>query len=262
MPSPPELPELQHRFIEAIFGAGEDRIAQWIVPGGLPVSARFAVYRNNVFHNLREALREVYPVVERLVGRAFFDHASDRFIGDFGSGSGDLHRFGGDFASFLASYPAAGGLPYLADTARLEWLIHQAFHAADHAALPIERLRSLAADDYERLQFRMHPACRLLASDYPLLRIWEVNQPSYRGQDTVDLALGRTMLLVRRPGHAISVDPLWPGEFALLSRLAAGDTLGEAVESACAAEPGFDLGEALHRNVRSAILVDVGVGRP
>lgn len=250
------LRELQHAFVEGVFTRGEDSILPWIVPDGRSASSRFAVYRNNVFHNFREALRDVYPVIERLVGSDFFDCAADRYTGAFPSESGDLHRFGGAFAQFLASYPPAAALPYLPDTARLEWFAHLAFHAADHPPLSVERLRLLAADDYDRLQFRLHPACHLLASDYPVHRIWEVNQPGYQGEGTVNLALGAARLLVRRPHYAIEVEALTPGEFTLLAQLADGAALGEATARACAIDSGFDLGEALHKHVRTATLVD------
>lgn len=250
------LRELQHAFVEGVFTPDEGSVLQWIAPAGRPASARLAVYRNNVFHNFREALRDVYPVIERLVGSEFFNCAADRYIGAFPSHSGDLHRFGGAFAQFLASYLPAAGLPYLPDTARLEWFAHLAFHAADHPPLSIERLGVLAADDYERLQFRLHPACHLLTSDFPVHRIWEVNQPGYQGEGTVDLALGSARLLVRRSHYAIEVEALTPGEFTLLAQVADGALLGEATARACASESGFDLGEALQKHVRTATLVD------
>jgi hypothetical protein len=255
----PSLLELQQAFVRGMFGASDDAVAQWVVPAGRSPHARLAVYRNNVFHNLREALRDVYPVIERLVGGDFFAQAANRYIRDHDSESGDLHRFGAEFPRFLASYPPARELPYLADTARLEWLVHLAFHAADRPALPLARLAVLDADDYERLRFRLHPACRLLASAYPVQRIWAVNQPGYAGDDTVDLALGPARLLVRRPQFAIEVDAIGAGEFALLEQFACGGTLAQACLQAVAAEPGFDLGGILRKHVEMATLVEFDV---
>ena len=43
-----------------------------IRPDGTPADRRFAIYRNNVAVGLTEALRAGFPVVEKLVGAAFF----------------------------------------------------------------------------------------------------------------------------------------------------------------------------------------------
>src|SRR5512134_2655165 len=137
-----------------------------MVPG-----ARLAIYRNNVVHNYCEALRAVFPVVERLVGEEFFGHAARRYALACPSRSGDIQAFGESFPEFLAALPGAAGLPYLRDTARLEWLVHEAFHAAEHPGVDLELLAGVPAERYPELRFALHPSCRLLASPYPVHRI-------------------------------------------------------------------------------------------
>ena len=73
-------------------------------------------------------------------------------------------------------------LAYLPDVARLEWAWHRAFHAADRAPLALERLAAVPPERYGQVRFRLHPSAQFIASDYPLLRIWEVNQPAYAGE--------------------------------------------------------------------------------
>src|SRR5687768_16032631 len=92
---------------------------------------RLQVYRNNVFISLRQALADVYPVVQRLVGEEFFNQLARRFVREHPSRSGNLHDFGREFAGFLATLPDLTELPYLPDVAALEWALHEVFHEAE-----------------------------------------------------------------------------------------------------------------------------------
>lgn len=251
----PSLRELQAAFVDAVFADGE-AVRHALTPDCEP---RFEVYRNNTFANYTAALRAVYPVIERLVGAEFFAHAARRYVRNTPSTSGDLHRFGADFSEFLAALPACGELVYLPDTARLEWLMHEAFHAADHAPLDLGRLAAVAPDRYDALTFCLHPACRLLTSPYPVHRIWQVNQADVADTATVDLAQGGVHLLVARPVAGVELDLLAAAEFAALATLARGETLGVALEQAARVDAGFDAARFLRRRVAARTLVDFRV---
>jgi hypothetical protein len=251
----PSLRELQSAFVDAVFAGGED-VRHALTPNCEP---RFEVYRDNTFANFTAALRAVYPVIERLVGTEFFTHAARRYVRNTPSTTGDLHHFGACFPEFLAALPACGELVYLPDTARLEWLMHEAFHAADHAPLDLGRLAAVAPDRYDALTFCLHPACRLLASPYPVHRIWQVNQAEVADTATVDLAEGGVHLLVARPVAGVELDLLAAAEFAALATLARGETLGVALEHAEQADAAFDAGRFLRRRVAARTLVDFRV---
>jgi hypothetical protein len=255
----PSLRELQLAFAAGVFGSGDPPAARWVVDGGYGAARRLAIHRNNTLHNLLQALRDVFPVVEQLVGEDFFAAAARRFVLGQPSTSGDVQRFGAEFGDFLAGFAPAAGLPYLGDTARLEWLVHRAFHAADHGPLSLACLAGFAPEDYGRLGFRLHPACGLIASAYPIDRIWAAHQGGPVDGAVIDLSQGPVRLLVRRLQFEVGVLALSSGEFAWLSRLAAGQTLDAATLAAGDADPGFDLGAMLARHVAGATLVEVGL---
>ncbi len=255
------LRDLQAAVAAALLGepaAAADRV----VGGALTPTRRLEIYRHNVISNLRGALRNIYPVVERIVGEAFFLHAADQFIRDTPSRSGDLNCFGAEWPDFLDAYPHAAELPYLADVARLEWAWHQCFHAADGGPLDLRRLAGVPADEHATLRFRLHPAVRLLASPHPLLRIWQVNQPGYGGELAVDWDAGGDALLVRRDGDAVMIEALPPGAFRFLSALSCGGTMEAAAAAAMAADVAFDLQGFLLDSVQSAVIVDFERGTP
>lgn len=251
----PSLREIQTRFAEAVFNPKNVMSGVPIRAKGLSSERRLRIYRNNVFTNLTEALRASYPIIDRLVGEQFFDHAAARYIRHCPSGSGNLHDFGGRFAELLAAYPGASRLVYLPDVARLEWACQEVYHAAEPAQLKLAALAEIPQDRYEELRFQPHPASRLLASDYPILRIWQVHQPEWQGETTVDLSLGGIRLLVIRRALRIEFEPLSQGEYALLKALWEGRSLGDACGLALEAEPHLNVAALLESHVARHTLV-------
>ncbi len=215
------------------------------------------VYRNNTFANLTDAMRAVYPVVERLVGTGFFDYLADQFIRSHPPRSGNLHDFGAELAGFVAEFEPARALVYLPDVAQLEWSWHTAFHAADAEPLDPARLATLAPDRYGRVHFRLHPSARLLASDYPILRVWEANQDGQDSNATIDLDGGGERLLVIRRRLDVLIERLGPGDYQLLDGCRHGAPFETACGQALAAEPGFDLAAALRWHITRGTFTDL-----
>lgn len=242
----PALRELQIGFAAALTNReAAARFAPGVRARGIAAERRLQVYRNNLFASLAEVLAAVYPVIRRLVGEAFFNQAARAYIVTHPSPSGDVHRYGGHFATHLGRCPGVETLGYLPDVARLEWSYHRAFHAEQQLALGAEGLRAVQPEDYPRLRLMLQPSARLLESGYPVLRIWQVNQPEWTGDATVELAEGRTRLLILRQGLEVAFIPLGAGEHLWLQGLVHGLTLIEAQQRAAARDPRFDLGAAL-----------------
>lgn len=251
----PSLHELQAALVADMFDPDHSGAQAWVRAGAMTPRERLAIYRNNIFHNYHQALRDVYPVVERLVGEDFFDFAARRYIPLHPSHDGNLHRFGAAFGSFLDGFAPAAQLPYLGDVARLEWHVHEAFHAADHAALALDCLASVPAQRLPSLTFTLHPSCRLLESRFPVNLIWQANQPEAASDETVDLDLGSVCLLLRRPGHAVEVEAVTGAEFVLLRALSQGLPLHPALERAFAVSADFDLTAFLRQRIGDATVV-------
>ena len=248
----PSLSDCQDAFASGIF-AGEDKVLDWIAAP----ATRFDIYRASVVANLRNALRAVYPVVLRLTGEQFFDQKASRYVREHPSHSGDLHRYGASFADFLAHIPEAQALAYLPDVARLEWLWHEAFHAADATNLDLAALARVEPTDYERLRFQLQPACRLLNSPYPVFRIWEANQVPHEVVEEVNLQAGPESLIVHRSGYEVLIARLSAGEYALALGLQQGMALGAAMAHAVAVDPQADAAAALRSLATSGVLAGV-----
>lgn len=253
----PSLRELQLGFSRAVFG-GEAGFGQGCIEtDALSGERRLQIYRNNTYASLSDALRSTYPVVHRLVGDGFFRYAAHRYITRYPSTSGNLHDFGAQFPEFLAGFEPAAALTYLPDVARLEWACEQVSHAAEAPLLDPLALAGVSEEHYGELRFTLNPAGRLLASGYPVLRIWQVNQEDYAGDQTVDLEEGGVRLLILRNAELeVEIQALQGGEFAFLQTLAEGRPFAEACECALETQPDFDLPAGFRRHIVQGTLVD------
>ena len=255
------LHSFQQAFGAAIFKRDEAPLTAQIAPHALPAHELAAIYRNNTFSNLTCALADVYPVVQRIVGEEFFGQMARAYIARYPSANGNIQQYGVFFGRFIFSYDPAIQLPYLPDVALLEWAYHEAFHAAVPPPSVMHlKLAEIPMNKAGQVRFRLHPACRLVRSDYPIGHIWRANQPEcFDNNDLIDLNEGDAYLLVRRPAWDVEIVEISAAEFACLSALHNGEMLEAAVESASAIEPQFDLTTLLRGALAHASIVDCWV---
>lgn len=223
------LAELQHLFRDAMFG-DQDAMAtagKLVKPSDhLTGAEHVRIYRQTVLGTLTSTLANVFPVTRRLVGEPFFDAMAGRYIPSAPSRSPDLADYGESFPLFIKEFAPAAELPYLADVALLEWHWHRAFHAADAPLLDGDALRAAAGHAAEQIVFRLPVSASLLASEFPIRRIWLVNQPDYEGDDHVHLDAGGDRLIVWRPSTSeLRIDELDEDVWRLLNRVCEGQTL-------------------------------------
>ena len=255
----PSLRDLQRDFAATLF-AGDGAAPPFATISEDRGAERIAVYRRALFANYRNALAATYPVVKRLVGAPFFNAAVDKFVRAHPATSGDLNIYGDVFGAFLAAYPPAVDLPYLADVAKFEWAQDEANRAADNELPPEAVLAALATVAPARLPalvLALAPSCRLVTSRYPVLRIWQVNQDGYAGDQHVSLDAGPDRLLIRREAAGVTIERIAAGLHAWLAALAAGSSLGEAIDAAQVADASFDLGTELSARIAEGTIAGV-----
>ena len=200
--------------------------ARAVLDGEAGRDAGVAIYSASIAANFAAALGATYPVVARLVGEAFFAEVVRRYVSQSPSRSGDLADLGGDFAQFLAGYPHARSLPYLAEVARLEWACHECERAPEPAPFDFTRLANVAPDAYGELRFVLHPAVRLLHSPMPIAAIHAANASDRDG--TPDRSEGADFVLVRRADARAVVESLPESEWRFLEVLGRGAPLRAA----------------------------------
>jgi hypothetical protein len=228
----PSLHEVQRRFYAAVMApeASGDAFRATLAPG-------IEVYRNNAREGFRKALAADYPVIEQLVGDAYFAYLSWTYARQCPSRSGDLQVFCTGFPPFLTRHFRGTGFEYMADVAAIEQAQMAVLIAQE--ATPVEAA-SLASDagDVTQLTFNAHPAVRLLGSPYPALRIWQAHQA---GSDPapIDLRGGPQFVVIRRRQGQVLLHEIADSTYRFLREIFAGTTLGAAAGVAIESDPEF-----------------------
>jgi len=257
------LRDLQADFIDTVFDGNNNGLSQSILSDSINGARRLQIYHNNIYISLTNALSEVYPVVDRLVGDDFFKFMATEYTKKHPSQSGNLHEFGNQFPFFIESFEPAGELVYLSDVARLEWAYHSVFHAANSPNFDIPKLEQITEEDYHKLIFKPNPASQLVKSPYPILQIWKANQDdqAHDGDnntiaETINLDDGETSLLVIRRNLDVEFQILDNAEHAFLDACYKQSNFFTACDAATQAEPECNVGQLLLKHIQTHTLVN------
>jgi hypothetical protein len=240
----PALLEVQRSIAAQLLGAVE------------PESELLAIYRNTALSTLVNALRLSYPAVQCLVGAEFFEGAAHEFIPQHAPDSAYLNDYGARFAQFLAQFPHAATLPYLADVARLEWAVNRALHAPDVPALDVSRFSGLNESALATVSFTTHPSLSVLKLQFPADAIWRaVLDQDSEAMASVDLSSGPIHLLVERDRHGVQVRRMSAPAWQFTASLSSGNPLFEAIAGSTQ-QPGDEINALLADHLASGRFVD------
>lgn len=230
----------------ALAEAGDARGASlepWLEGGArLPAADRLEVYANAYFHRVHDALAEDFGALACVLGEAAFHdlvtayllchppaHPSLRHAGarlpDFLSDDPSHDRGEGD----AAAAPFVRRWPFVADLARLEWALVDAFDASDATPLARETLADVPPDAWEALRFALHPSAILLRVGWPVHRVreaWERAPDAVRAPERHE----PTALLVWRRRERVLFRALEPDEATLLELVRGGAAFGALCE--------------------------------
>ncbi|HSF91490.1 MAG TPA: DNA-binding domain-containing protein [Paracoccaceae bacterium] len=248
---------MQNSFSTALLDAKAPVPDGVIDPKGRPARKRFNVYRNNVVVSLTEALAAGFPVIRTLVGAEFFAAMAKVYVAHNPPRSPLMQMYGENFPRFLKKFKPVAHLPYLPDTARLEWARREAYHAADKAAGGAEKLSKLGEQDLGRARFELHPSLRVVSSEYPILAIWQKNS----GAPEASLPAGGQSVMIVRPEMQLHMHELPKGADVFIANLR---TLpfGLAASNALQTTPEFDLPRAIGGLLQANAICDIHIPAP
>ncbi|MBU1363196.1 MAG: DNA-binding domain-containing protein [Gammaproteobacteria bacterium] len=202
---------------------------------------RFRIYRNNVIVSLIDALADTFEVTQQLVGEDFFRAMARVYAYGHPPQSRLMAFYGASFPTFIASFPPAAALPYLADVARLEYLRVVAYHAADLPGIGSDEVAAALAEQatLPTLKVSLHPSLAVLASASAVVSLWAAHQGILE-LSTVTTDSPETALVLRH-GLDVEVMQISPAAGAFISALQSGVSLGQAAAAVAAIEADFDL---------------------
>lgn len=229
-------------------------LADAIVADGIAAERRLAIHRNHFAATLVEALGGVFEATRALVGADFFDSFALRFARKTPPATPCLFEYGGGLPAALAAAPGMDAHSFVADVARLEWAMHESFHAPAAPPLSPSRLSALPADQVAAARLTPHPALRLIDADFPVDELW---RGARAGEVSPDMLAGPAVkLILTRQGVDVAMERCAPGMYMLLRRLADGAPLGVAAAETAAAIDDFDFGATLGDCLADGVFAD------
>lgn len=249
------LREIQAQCVNAFLLGGDESLPMGLRRDIRPAAIQIAVYQNNARVTFTEALLASYPVVEKLVGRDCFSGLAEKYRMDHPSVSGDLLLYGRSFPEFLDTFYGDTEYAYLADVAHLEWACEEVLTEPESKHIGPDRIRSLIADSFTDIRFRVADQARLIQSDFPILDIWRAHQGTV--PETIDLGCGPDHIAVMRMGNDAVLKRITASAFDLALTLRRGAALGDAFDTWTARYNGFHFGRALEELLAAGLLSDL-----
>jgi len=221
---------------------GRDALEYGVRSEDLTPKARrgLQAYRANAGAAAERALASAFPVVQALVGAESFASLARAFWQAQPPARGDLAWLGAGLAGFLERDPQLADVPYLADVARLEWLLARAEIAPDAPGSASERLASLQvlADFAPRELFiSLAPGAAVLRSAWPIASVWQAHRPGAPAaafDDARARVAGRSgeTVFVWRPEWVGRVEVVDEASACFLEALLEGSDLARAMADA------------------------------
>jgi hypothetical protein len=224
---------LQRAVLSGALGQWEPSESQlrelFLDPPAGSLEARWHVYATGLVARAAEAIENDFPALARVLGTRPLRSLASRYTRRSPPRSYDLGRIGDRLAEFLAGDALAGDLPFLPDLARLEWAIAEAFVCRDEPPLRWDDLARLGAEAVADTPLQLHPAARLVRSDWPVYDIWACRE---RPESEVDVPLhGRPCrVLVTRRGLDVVCRVLDETSLAVAEAAAAEERLVDILE--------------------------------
>jgi hypothetical protein len=207
----------------------------------LTAAERLAIYANAYYARLLECLAAYYPVLQGALGEEVFEGFAFEYLQQYPSKSYTLDRLGESFARFLEETrpdPGELGWPdFLIDLATLEWNINQVFDGPGVEFQPLltaETLRSFPAERFAEARLVSVPCLRLLAFRYPVNAYYTVARRAGEGEEAPVPDAAPELVALSRRDFVVRRYPLDAAQHALLGRVLAGATVGEAIAAAAA----------------------------
>lgn len=225
-----------HEAFEAALAGDTARLGPFLAGG----DAGLAVYRNTVAKGRADVLSAAFPTVRRLTGEDWFRAAALEFAAEHPPGDPAMDRYGEQFPAWLAAFPPAREMPYLAPVARLDRAFSEAHAAADAPPLSAAGAAALDPAALFAATAELHPSARLFWFDWTVASIW-LSERGIEPAETLAWTETGEGLLIARPHMAVAATRLDRPSHAFLKACRQGRNLGQAAAAALRESPSANL---------------------
>lgn len=243
MPIEPSLERVQ-RWMQACIleqGTAEEAISSGVAQAEIPAELargvvlpsktlsaleRLDIYRGMYLPRMEEALEIDYPALKHFLGAEEFARVVARYMEVYPSRSYTLNRLGDHLPEFLKTLADLPKKEFCVDLARLEYALTMVFDARETASLTPEAVRAVPNEAWDTARLKPIEAFQLLAFDYPVSR----HIAAVEGKNRFPrIAPKKTWVVAYRRNYQLHRMDLTEPAYELLSALASGSTMGEAI---------------------------------
>ena len=196
----------------------------------LTAAQRLSIYQNMYPLRMEDALEADYPALKRFLGDEAFGRLVRDYVAAFPSRSYTLNRLGDQLPEFVRTTAALRHRGFCHDLARLELAMTEVYDEVETPPLSPEAVAAVPPERWATLRLRPIAALRLLAVRHPVnayfdsIRRRRARPPRPRRE--------AGWLVVFRRDYGVRRLELSRPAYGLLSDVAAGQPLGEAVTAA------------------------------
>jgi hypothetical protein len=242
-----ELSELQRRMTSALrHGSSLVQDPAWSAFAAAHISGndrlspaeQLEIYREQFWLRHTSSLVEDFPGLCGILGQAEWEKLAEQYLRDFVPESYTLRDLGARLPELIERATWLSHQALCLDMARLELAYIDVFDAPDTRPLAPERLTALPEETFGEARLVIAPSVRLLSVRYPVADLRRKLRRQHEGlEGDADESVpipepSPQQLVVYRRDLKLWDMPLSRVAFALLAGLAAGKTLGDAVELA------------------------------
>ncbi len=208
-----------------------ERVGDVILPTEALTSAeRVGIYHSMYLLRMHDALANDYEALKHFLGDHAFFHLVRDYVQAHPSRSYSLNRLGDHLPEFVGRAADLKRRDFCHDLARLECAMAQVFDAEEVPPLSEAQIAAVPPDAWENARLRTIPAFRLLAFRYPVNAYLQTVREDDHDHPKARLK-GEWVAIYRRDFKVWRLS-LTREAYALLTDLAAGLTLGAAIEAA------------------------------
>lgn len=228
-------------------GRAMTEVAQsFIAPNSrLNAFERLEIYNRQYWYRVLSGLAEDFVALRAVLGSSKFAALSVAYLAEYPSRSFTLRNLGSHLPAWLAAHPEFAGRRHslAVDIAKIEWAFVVAFDSAERTPLTLAQIAALDASS----QLALQPHLELMELNYPAEDlVLELHQREKRqtseagvGSDEEDQPPAKLPRIRRKPtwlaAHRIEFSVYYlrleREPYRILSSLAQGQTLAEAIES-------------------------------
>jgi hypothetical protein len=189
------------------------------------------VYRDGYALRLIEVLTNDYPGLMAMAGPADFDNLARAYIAAHPSRYASVRWFGQHLADFIAATPPYSRSPAVAEMARFEWLLGDAFDAPDLVPVTAAALMALPPEAWETLCLMPLPSLRRSVFAFEVAQAWQRREEVEAGNLDVAPAAAPAPWMIWRPERVSNFRSLEKDEAAMLDALVDGRPFPELCEA-------------------------------